>query len=249
MQYRFTDDRDWSDFSTGRVLRSGPGQTAFPARLANEVFRLCVAECERDGRRGPYAVYDPCCGSASLLTEIALLNPQRICRIVASDIDPQALETARNNLGLLTAEGANRRLRQIEADVLAYGKESHREALESARRIRDRVVLDREQRPIDTETLCLDATRLGAQDWRAIGCPDIVLADVPYGMQSDWQIPRDAVATPTQLLLESLLVLPARPVVAIAADKKTRVEHVSYRRLRRFSAGKRQIVLLERTPR
>lgn len=205
---------------------------------------MCAEVCEQNGNHGPYAVYDPCCGGGTLLTGIALLNPQRIYQIVGSDLDPQALETAHNNLQLLTAEGANNRCNQIESDYRAYGKEAHREALRSACRIRDQVRTDREANPLILKVLELDATELTVDSCGLIGRPDVVLADVPYGIRSDWKLSKDVRATPMQLLLSSLLVLPGKPVVGIAADKKTRIEHGEYRRLARFSAGKRQIVLL-----
>jgi 23S rRNA G2445 N2-methylase RlmL len=207
------------------------------------MFRLCVDICERKGSYGPYCVYDPCCGGGTLLTAIGLLNSERIERIVGSDIDPKVLETARNNLALLTVEGINERLRQIKADYETYAKPSHKDALESARRIRDLLVSNRKP-ALATALLHLDATQLRAQDFHFVGQPDIVLADVPYGIKSEWTVQSNAPSGPVSLLLQSLLLLRGKPVVAIAADKRTRVEHENYRRLKRLSVGKRHIVVL-----
>lgn len=194
--------------------------------------------------RGPYTVYDPCCGGAILLTEVALLNPSRICRIVASDVNSRALETANRNLQILTAEGARERLLQIEADFRSYGKQSHKEALDSAQRIYTQVISDRAAMPLTVDILHADATKLDIQARDVIGIPDIVLADIPYGIESHWQIDHISNSEPVEMLLGSLLKLPCRPVIAIAANKKTRVEHASYRRFKRLWAGKRQIVFL-----
>lgn len=208
------------------------------------MFRMCVSTCERNGCFGPYSIYDPCCGCGTLLTVAGLLNSERIARIVGSDTNPAALATAHNNLALLTIEGVDERLRQLQHDYEAYGKSSHRDAMESAVRIRELVVSNRGRSTLATELLHLDATRLGPQDLDSVAQPEIILSDVPYGIKSQWAVGSGRPAKPMLLLLESLLSFRNELVVAIAADKSTRVEHPRYRRLKRLSAGKRQIVLL-----
>lgn len=210
---------------------------------------MCVDFCERNGNYGPYSLYDPCCGAAGLLTQIALLNTGRIAQMAGSDIDSIALETARSNFALLNVDGANERLRKIEEDLRLFGKESHRHALESARRILQQVARDRKNGFLPTFLFERDATSTVPKNIANAGNPHIVIADIPYGNKSVWVFSSTKGEQPITLLLESLLSLPGSPIVAIAAGKGERLEHPSYQRLKRFSAGKRQIVIVTRNDR
>ena len=94
-----------------------------------------------------------------------------------------------------------------------------------------------------------DGTSMVPQGLEDAGSPDIVIADIPYGLKSEWILSGPRSAQPTRLLLEFLLLLPGAPIIAIAAGKGERVEHPRYRRLKRFLVGKRQIVVVARTDR
>ena len=48
------------------------------------------------------------------MTVLGLLNPERIARIWASDIDPEMLKVAGKNLSLLTPAGMAARLDQLK---------------------------------------------------------------------------------------------------------------------------------------
>ena len=41
MKYKYTVKEDHSDLSSGRVLYSLPGASAFPIRLMSEIFQFC----------------------------------------------------------------------------------------------------------------------------------------------------------------------------------------------------------------
>src|SRR6188768_151923 len=85
MLYRFAQERvDYSDFASGRVFRSLPGRTAFPVRLADELFQRCLSLRPPDQRATPVTLYDPCCGGATLLCTLAILHWASIRQIVAS---------------------------------------------------------------------------------------------------------------------------------------------------------------------
>lgn len=67
MKYKFeTMNKDYSDFSSGRVLYNVANTTAFPVRLASELIQRAFNILEKDGARGPYKIYDPCCGGEKL---------------------------------------------------------------------------------------------------------------------------------------------------------------------------------------
>src|SRR5438094_10188125 len=126
MTYRHETARTgYSDYASGRVLYSLPGRPAFPVRLGLEILRRCQAVRAAGGASGPALLYDPCCGGAYLLTVLALLCPELLRGVVASDIDPDALALARRNLALLTVAGMDRRIEQLQELSAAYGKTSH----------------------------------------------------------------------------------------------------------------------------
>src|SRR2546421_8643108 len=50
-----------------RVLYGGPGSSAFPVRLASEIFQRCRSRLAHQGAPPPYTLYDPCCGEGYLL--------------------------------------------------------------------------------------------------------------------------------------------------------------------------------------
>jgi len=250
MKYQFVREREnYEDYASGRVLLGMPGNPAFPVRLASEVFQRCVAIHRAEGRTGPFRLFDPCCGAAYHLTVIGYLHLGQVRRIVGSDIDPDVLDLAEQNLAMLSLAGLERRMAELAAMRDAFGKRSHADALASAGRLRDRLLARAaEQHPQVRLFLAdaIDKTVLGrALEGEEI---DIVFTDVPYGWHSEWQteVPR---ATPgvefVRLMLESLRgVVSERTVVAVAADKAQEVAHAAYERLRRLKVGKRQLVIL-----
>jgi hypothetical protein len=251
MTYRYATERyDYSDYASGRVFYGLAGQPAFPIRLASEVLQRCFAVHRAECRAGPYVLYDPLCGGAYLLSTVAYLHWADVSRILGSDVDAQALSLAERNLGLLTVEGIERRIDEIEHMLEAYGKASHRSALHSARRLRERLLALIEEHPIETRTF-----QANALDGRDLGkglsgaAVDIVLTDVPYGRDSNWRAPEDvrltAAPPPWQLLGALSAVVSATTVVAVVSDKAQKLAHGRYRRVERFRLGKRQVVLLQ----
>jgi tRNA G10 N-methylase Trm11 len=240
MQYRFeTEKRNYEDYSSGRVLHSQPGATSFPARLASEVFRRAVAAQREQGRTGPYTVFDPCCGGAYLLTVLGLMHGDLIARVIAADVDNRAVELARRNLALLTPAGINDRMAQINQLFDAYGKESHREALESAKRLK--AAVEARQHSIDVNCRQADALRL---DSTTVSDFDILITDVPYGDLTSWTGAEENGME--QFLGQIAGVTPPGAVLAIIADKGQKARHEALERVERFQVGKRQVEILRR---
>jgi tRNA G10 N-methylase Trm11 len=249
MPYRYVLDRqDYTDYSGGRVFSTRPGFPAFPVRLASEVFQRCLALREKAGRSGACLLYDPCCGGATHLAALALLHREALAGIAASDIDPAALRLARQNLSLLTLEGLDLRIRQIEGYLAEFGKLSHAAALESARRLRGRLESLAGLPPLEVHLFLADATR--PEELRAgLGSrrADILLADVPYGRLSAWRggAPEEARLPPAGQMLETLQgVLAPGAVLAVAADKDQPIAHPAYRQVGKMPHGRRQVVFL-----
>ncbi len=232
-QYRYaTENQNHQDYAAGRVLFNQPGATSFPVRLASEIFQHCDALA---GKGGGYCVYDPCCGTGYLLTVLGFLHGERMGALYGADIDPAAVEFARRNLALLSPAGMAQRIQQLEALRARFGKESHDEALASARRLAERT------RPhITTGAFIADATRAAADV--ALPPVDVLICDVPYGQLKHWQGDESIHA----LLAAQRSRLRPGAVAAIITPKGTPVQHAAYRRLRRFSIGKRQVSILQR---
>ncbi|OWR27220.1 hypothetical protein CDO73_23530 [Saccharibacillus sp. O23] len=234
MIYQFeTEKRDYSDYSSGRVLHHAPGTTAFPVRLGKEIMSRCLA-----GLRGgsDLKIYDPCCGGAYWLTMIGFNYGGRVSELYGSDIDEAALDHARRNLGLLTAEGLSARKESLRRDRERYGKDSHREALESAER------LERTDRSAIRTTSCFAFDIAGAAA-PPIANVNIVIADLPYGQMTSWG---SGAENPVRRMLGNLhpVLDPEDSIVAIVCDKKQRAEHEAFERKGTMNHGKRKISFL-----
>jgi hypothetical protein len=252
MPYRFAiEKRDYSDFSSGRVFYSSPGQPVLPVRLASEIFQRCLAIRHNNQQTDPVVLYDSCCGSAYHLTTLAFLHWSEIDTMIGSDVNADVLSVAARNFSLLTLAGLKQRQAEIETMLARFGKLSHTEALKSAQMfVRQLDDLIRTHQ-VKTRLFLADATRdPNTDDEMRPRQVDIVLSDVPYGWHSTWQLSASSRSSSAPLwhMLSTLQpVLAAEAVVAIVADKGQEVAHENYKRVERFQIGKRQVVLLQQT--
>ena len=250
MHYQYAKDRpDYSDFASGRVFYSVPGHPAFPIRLADEILQRCLAWREANHLTRPCVLYDPCCGAAYHLSAPAYLHWHSFREVIGSDIDQKAVNVAQKNLGLLSVEGLDKRISEISEMFRLYGKESHKEALDSAHRLRDRIGTLTGEHHLKTRVF--QASALNDEELRANlkgVAVDIVFADVPYGLHSHWQNPDSNPDSGNSLwrMLDALLgVLAPTSVVAIASNKRQKAFHEGYQRIEQFHVGKRRVVLLK----
>lgn len=238
MQYLHeTEPKDYSDLASGRVLYNRRGATAFPVRLASEIF-LRSLDYLRDRKvHEPIEVYDPCCGSGYLLTTLAFLHSSRLSRIVASDVDPDMVFLARRNLALLTPAGIDGRMLEIESHLERFGKDSHRKALEAAARLQ----ATRDSCGQQLEIQCFRANALvGLEGTRPV---DLVLSDLPYGEVTKWSCAGEDCSV---ALLDSVLaVLKPVSMVAIVTAKREKIKHPAYCRIKHFAVGRRRVTFLE----
>ena len=233
MKYEYAVEKvNYEDYAAGRVLYTQAGMTSFPVRLASELFQRCAALLPQK----PLRVYDPCCGSAYLLTTLGFLHGAQLAALWASDIQLQAATLARKNLALLTEAGLEQRQAEIETMLRDYGKASHADALTSVDALKQQIPPP----TINTRVWLADAMQPALQN----GCVDVLLTDVPYGDVVVWN--SVTAENAVYQLLEAQYPLLAHPsVVAIISDKKQKAAHPKYQRISQETLGKRRITLLQ----
>lgn len=243
MNYKYiTEKENYEDLASGRVLLNSPGTTAFPVRLAGEIFLRAKARLQRKTESKRYTLYDPCCGGGYLLATLGILYGEDLERIIGSDQNANVLDIARINLSMLNINGINKRKERLMQLFREYGKASHQQAIDSAERLKQRI----EARHRTIETLCFQADILASPPVLPVRA-DLVITDIPYGSTVEWIVedPRERL-NPIERMLDNLLaVVSPHAVVAVIADKAQKVDHAGYHRLERFKTGKRQVVLLE----
>lgn len=236
MEYRYCENKNFEDFACGRVIYYKSGMTNFPVRLAQEIYGRCLSYLQGQDN---VCIYDPCCGGGYLLTVLGLLNMGSIKRIVGSDISDDAVDLAWHNLSLLTEEGLDRRIKQLEDYYNQFRKRSHEEAIDSAERIMD-IIKEYDTKPITSvfKRDILSKEALVDQDFKA----DIIITDVPYGNLVAWEGIKQ---NPINILLDNLIpILKPNSVVAICSDKSQKIKVDKFRRLERQLIGKRKFEIL-----
>lgn len=232
MHYEYvTQAGNYEDYAAGRVLLSAAGTTAFPVRLASELFQRAAA-LYPNGQR--LRVYDPCGGSGYLLTVLGFLHRERIASLIAADVDARAVHLARANLNLLTAAGLAQRRATLQRLYAAYGKLSHAQALVSV----DTLAAQLPPEPLITCALCADAFA----PCLAPRSVDVLITDVPYGGNVGWVGP--SAAPLRDLLAAQMPLLAPEAVVFIVSDKAQKAAHPAYERLLHSTLGKRRITIL-----
>jgi hypothetical protein len=138
-----------------------------------------------------------------------------------------------------------RRSRELSTMLRLYGKESHKGAIESIRRLQEQVVCLTAVRTMQAKVFRANATMAAELREGLQGIDiDIVFTDVPYGQHSQWLEARKP--DPTGSMLEALReFLSAESIVAIASGKGQAIAHKGYQRVEKLEIGKRQIVILK----
>lgn len=248
MNYRYAiERRDSTDLSSGRVLVSLPGHPALPVRLTDELFSRCLAHWRATGSGGPVSVYDPCCGAAYHLAVIGFLHAADLESLLGSDVLPEAVTVARRNLSLLSDAGLSSRALELDRLMAEYGKDSHRDARASLERLRVLLQDGLAGRTLTTGAFVCDALADGVLPSVLEGRrPEIVLADVPYGLHSTWlSAAVGGPRAPLDQLLHGLQpVLRPGSVLGIVSDKTQKPTHTAYERLEQFNVGRRRVVIL-----
>lgn len=232
---------NYGDFASGRVMYNQEGAAAFPVRLASEIFLRSKDYLERKGVKEPFIIYDPCCGGAYLLTTLGFLHGKCFSKIIGSDVDEGVLGLARRNLALLSLDGIEKRIRELENDIRKYNKESHKEALKSALTLKG--ILEEKDYSFSVECFQADALadRLPGID------VDLIMTDLPYGNLTTWSGAYDNDDNSLGLFLDNMLdLLKPTSILTIISEKSQKIEHKGYNRIKHFTTGKRRISFLEK---
>jgi 23S rRNA (guanine2535-N1)-methyltransferase len=231
---------NYEDYSSGRVLYGAPMATNFPASLSVEIYKRCSEYLTREGNSGPYTIYDPFCGVAYSLTIIGFFNGKNIKEIIASDADTTILEFAHKNLSLLTIKGIENRIKELGVFIKEYKKNSHREALLSAEKLKKKtlelsLVIEEFQFNI------LDNAQLP----KVVKQIDMIITDLPYGKLTNWK-GVDEASNPAQQFLNKVKDrLSKKSVIAVVFNKQQKVSYGGYTKIKAFKIGKRKVLLLK----
>jgi 23S rRNA G2445 N2-methylase RlmL len=186
-------------------------------------------------------LWDPCCGSGYLLTVIALLHRTMLRSVLATDIDPQAVELARQNLALLDPAALIAREHELAERAERFDKPSYLDTAQAAHRLSAKLtrqggglpVLTREANVFDRKDLAAAVRDVN---------PDVVITDVPYGEQTAWLGANDGADVP-EMLAAIASVLPEDAVLGVTVRGR-RVPLGGARRRESLKIGTRAVALL-----
>ncbi|HEY8361602.1 MAG TPA: hypothetical protein VIK77_01805 [Tissierellaceae bacterium] len=232
MEYKYGKNQNYEDFSSGRVLYHVEGMTNFPVRLAQEIYGRCL---EYSSKKGSITLYDCCCGGGYLLTVLGFLNQDTIVKLIGSDINEEILHIAKKNLSLLTIEGIDKRIKELQEMILNFGKQSHIDAKNSAVRLKSMIKTN-----IEFELFQIDVLKkIELQE-----IPDIIICDVPYGNIVDWQGNEKNFI---DRMLDSIYeISTSETIIGICMDKKQKVKNEKFKRLEKQQVGKRRFEILRK---
>lgn len=232
MEYKYGKNDNYESLSSGRVLYHANGMTNFPVRLAQEIYGRCL---RYSPKKNNICLYDCCCGGGYLLTVLGFLNQDTIGRIIGSDINRELLNIAEKNLSLLSIEGMNKRIEEIEQMIASYQKQSHIEAKKSALILKSWIKKD-----IEFEIFQADALK----NIKLEICPDIIITDVPYGNMVDWEGYEENVIDKLLDVLCGICSLDT--IIGLCMDKKQMLRNEKFKRLEKQQIGKRKFVILKK---
>lgn len=201
------------------------GEPTFPVRLTLEIFERCLSY---SNKKMDITLYDCCCGGAYMLTILGLLKNNKISRLYGSDIDEKSFRLAKDNLGLLSESGIDKRKNELEALFDLYGKSSHKEALQSLDRIKALLVKE-----ITADVFLQNAFKLDDLPFR----PDIIMTDVPYGNLVEWN---EGLGGINQMMNSLSKICGPETILCVCMDKKQKVQTDQYLRLEKQLIGKRK---------
>lgn len=239
-QYLFTENRNYEDYSSGRVLYGATGATNFPVRLVSEIFQRAKYILTEQSNVGPYTIYDPFCGAGYSLAVLGLLHSQDIETIYASDVNEEILEVAEKNLSLLTKKGLAKRIKELHSLYDSFHKNSHKEALESSERISKSI----QNTGIKHQVYTHDALNNDKFNFN-LSSVDLIITDLPYEKLAKWQGIKPN-ANPAQQFLNNIKKhVSPKTIITISINKKQEITHEGFTKIKSFKIGTRKMLFLQ----
>lgn len=230
MEYIYCENKNYEDYASGHVLYGGKGIPNFPVRLLNEIFGRCQSYI---GKKENLTVYDPCCGGGYSLTVLGFFHPDAIGKLYGSDVEEEMVLCAKKNTSLLSYEGLEKRMAEIESLYKQYQKESHKKALESGKKLKEAL-----KREIAADIFVADCTKELPQIQ-----PDIIITDVPYGNLVTW---KEEESLSVDKMLEQLAGIACEDtILAVCMDKRQKINSSKWKRLEKQNIGKRKFEILK----
>jgi hypothetical protein len=233
MLYKFFPQNNYEDFASGSVFYHNAGYTNYPVRLAGEIFSRCLEFSQKENN---IKMYDPCCGSAYMFSVLGFLFNGIIDEVFCSDVSDEAAELSHKNLSLLSYSGIEKRKSELHDLMQKYNKESHKNALDSLKRIKEKI-----KHEIKTNIFTaniLNTNELIHKDFIA----DIIMTDVPYGNLVNWS---ENTGNEIEKLLDGIIpVINNHSIIAISHSKNNKVHHEKYKTLEKIKTGHRKISIL-----
>jgi tRNA G10 N-methylase Trm11 len=234
MVYKYFPKNNYEDFSSGRIILHKSNYPNFPVRLAGEIFCQCL---EYIHKTNDFCIYDPCCGSAYLLTVLGFLFNDKIKTIYGSDINEEAIIFAQNNLSLLSVSGLEKRKINILDLITKYNKQSHKDALNSLNNISKYIKHD-----IEINTFIADILKENVLKNKGF-CADIVITDVPYGNLVSWNT---EINHSVNILLDTIIpIINEDTIITVIYNKNQKINNSKYNRLKKYKVGHRIIEIMK----
>ena len=237
MEYRYTPRTDFTFLASGNIFKHFSSMPSFPVRLGLELFERARHHCGKD----KLVFCDPCCGSGFSAAVLGVMKREELSAIFASDVDEACVEAARCNLDLIERENL-----LAARDRLLGKPETSPERAAQLTRSLDELLPYLETPAPPTSVFRHDI--LAAPP--PIGTADYVFADFPYGEMTAWKGGEERSGDPVGRFFASVLpILQEGGVCAVCGRKelKLRADGVpGFRRVDRFSAGKRMAYLFQK---
>lgn len=143
---------------------------------------------------------------------------------------------------LLTKEGIDERIREIQKMIGDFEKKSHSDALKSALNLRS--ILEKRDKSIEVKCFVSDVTK-NKNSIDNVNDVNIIITDLPYGDIVNWNCMQDKKEAVESLLDNVLQIISKESVIAIISKSKTKIKHKDFKQVERFVIGKRQITILQ----
>lgn len=239
MEFKFERvKKDYSDFSSDKVLVNAPQTPAFPVRIASEIMSRCLSYLKS---KSNISIYDPCCGAAHLLTVLGFLYSTNLNKVYGTDIDDKAIQYAHQNLNFLTSDGLMQKTRELKTRYNNLSNTFNEKSIQSSERL---AAMIRGSEKTQNNICCKrwDITSSTPPSFQRV---NVVITDLPYGNMTYWEGNKSD--NPINKMLSNIYEILdlENSIIAIISDKQQKIKHEKFFQIKRLKHGKRQFTFLK----